>query len=346
MERYFIGNNTGYKFYSFYPDELKRITNVVLMKGGPGTGKSTILKGIASECEKKGYKYEKWYCSGDPYSLDGIYVLDKDFVIIDATSPHAMDPTIPVIKEKIVNLADSLNKEKLIQNKALIEKLLNDKGGHFVRVYQHLNSALVHYKNKIELQNKGVKNSRIKSFAFNYFEMLQKEIYKEEIPKSEFLSGSKQKRNLFTRSICPSGESEYFGHLENRNIVKVNGNDISCNIFYETLASLLDYGTFLRNPLEPKDIEGILIDDIAVVSRVGFYENKVSETIELGTFEGTYDVEGATYENNQEIIQVAFAVEELNLARDCHLSVEKYYVEAMDFTKNNKILDEIKKEFL
>ena len=343
MERYFIGNNTGYKFYSYYADELQRVSNVVLMKGGPGTGKSTILKQIANECDKKGYVYEKWYCSGDPYSLDGIYVLDRDFIIIDATAPHAMDAKFPVLKEKMVNLADSLDREKLLQNKSLIEKILNDKSNHFVRVYQHLSSAFLHSQNKLALENKSVKNSQIKSFAFNFYEMLQKDIYNDEL---ENVDKKITKRNLFTRAICPSGESEYFDHLEKRNIIKVNGNDISCKIFYDTLASLFDFGTYIKNPLNPNIIEGILIGDKAIVSRVGFYENKVAESIELAIFEGNYDIDGATYENNQEVIQTAFAVEELNLARDCHLSAEEYFISAMDFSKNNKILDKIKKEFL
>ena len=74
MEKYFIGGNTAYGFRSFYDGELARCENVILMKGAPGTGKSTLLKTIGKECAVRGIDHELWYCSGDPESVDGIYI--------------------------------------------------------------------------------------------------------------------------------------------------------------------------------------------------------------------------------------------------------------------------------
>jgi Cdc6-like AAA superfamily ATPase len=54
---YFLGANTPYGFYSLFnelynPDSDDKI---YLIKGGPGTGKSSIMKRVASEAEKNGY---------------------------------------------------------------------------------------------------------------------------------------------------------------------------------------------------------------------------------------------------------------------------------------------------
>ena len=89
MERYFLGNNTGYGFKSNYENELKNKRRVILLKGGPGTGKSSMLKRIAAEAKGKGLDFELWYCSGDPDSLDGVYIKEKDTAVVDATAPHA-----------------------------------------------------------------------------------------------------------------------------------------------------------------------------------------------------------------------------------------------------------------
>ena len=47
MERYFFGNNSGYGFFNLYEKELKSKDKVVLLKGGSGTGKSSMMKKIA-----------------------------------------------------------------------------------------------------------------------------------------------------------------------------------------------------------------------------------------------------------------------------------------------------------
>lgn len=44
MERYFLGNNSGNGFWNEYDGELKRADKVALIKGGSGTGKSTMMK--------------------------------------------------------------------------------------------------------------------------------------------------------------------------------------------------------------------------------------------------------------------------------------------------------------
>ena len=108
MERYFLGNNTAYGFYGNYEQELKDKNKVVLLKGGPGTGKSTILKRLAKEAEDRGVDYELWYCSGDPKSLDGVLVKDLNIAVVDATAPHATGADLPVIKDVIFDLATSL----------------------------------------------------------------------------------------------------------------------------------------------------------------------------------------------------------------------------------------------
>lgn len=82
MERYFLGNNTAYGFKSSYESELSNKRRVILLKGGPGTGKSSILKKIAAEAKNKGMDRELWYCSGDPDSLDGVYIKQLDAAIV------------------------------------------------------------------------------------------------------------------------------------------------------------------------------------------------------------------------------------------------------------------------
>ena len=80
-----------------------------------------------------GLDYELWFCSGDPQSLDGIYLKDKKAAVVDATAPHASGVDIPVIKDVIFDLAQSLDESKLKGMRQDIEKYMKCKKQHFIR---------------------------------------------------------------------------------------------------------------------------------------------------------------------------------------------------------------------
>lgn len=91
---YFLGANSCRGFYSLYDDmvSLPEIERLFIIKGGPGCGKSTFMKTIASAAENLGLNVERVLCSGDPSSLDGIYIPDRHLAYVDGTAPHAAVP--------------------------------------------------------------------------------------------------------------------------------------------------------------------------------------------------------------------------------------------------------------
>ena len=91
---YFLGANTAEGFYSLYDELIDEATASAfyILKGGPGCGKSTLMKTIGKALEQDGLGVEYILCSGDPESLDGILVPEKGVAIMDGTAPHAMAP--------------------------------------------------------------------------------------------------------------------------------------------------------------------------------------------------------------------------------------------------------------
>lgn len=88
---FFLGANTPSGFYSLYdqlidPDEARR---VYLLKGGPGCGKSSLMRRVAAALEEAGEAAEYIQCSGDPGSLDAVVFPRLGAAIVDATAPHA-----------------------------------------------------------------------------------------------------------------------------------------------------------------------------------------------------------------------------------------------------------------
>ena len=83
--RYFLGANSPGGFYSLY-DQLidpAEADAVFILKGGPGCGKSTLMKRVAAAAEERGLQVEYIRCSGDPDSLDAILLPEKKMCIRD-----------------------------------------------------------------------------------------------------------------------------------------------------------------------------------------------------------------------------------------------------------------------
>ena len=92
--QYFLGANSPSGFYSLYDQllapELAR--HIYILKGGPGCGKSTLMKKVGALCEQAGEKPEYILCSGDPDSLDALILPRLGMAIVDGTAPHAAAP--------------------------------------------------------------------------------------------------------------------------------------------------------------------------------------------------------------------------------------------------------------
>ena len=106
IKNYFPGGNTPAGFYSFYQYLPYKTDQVFIIKGGPGTGKSTLMKKIGYLMQEKGYDLEFHWCSSDNDSLDGVVIPRLGTAIFDGTAPHLIDPLHPGAVDTIINLGD------------------------------------------------------------------------------------------------------------------------------------------------------------------------------------------------------------------------------------------------
>lgn len=91
---YFLGANTPGGFYSLYDHFTEPDAGDFLwvIKGGPGCGKSGFMRRIGAAILDAGLDVEYILCSGDPDSLDGIYIPEKRIAYVDGTAPHVIEP--------------------------------------------------------------------------------------------------------------------------------------------------------------------------------------------------------------------------------------------------------------
>ncbi len=114
VTNFYLGANSRDGFQSLYGGytEPEDYYDIMVLKGGPGVGKSTFMKYIGSQAEAAGEDVEYIWCSGDPDSLDAVRLPRVGILAVDGTSPHGSVTTghhlQPLRRRKAPGDADSL----------------------------------------------------------------------------------------------------------------------------------------------------------------------------------------------------------------------------------------------
>ncbi len=143
ISSYFLGANTGRGFRSLYdgfPADKRAFLHVI--KGGPGTGKSSFMRSIGRRAEALGMEVEYVLCSGDPGSLDGVYIPALNAAWADGTAPHISDPGYFGVNGDYVNLGQFCRTPLSASDCELVTDLTERYRGEYRRAYSYLSAAL------------------------------------------------------------------------------------------------------------------------------------------------------------------------------------------------------------
>ena len=128
--RFFLGANSKKGFVSYF-DGLQEKSDglrLLILKGGPGSGKSSLMKRVLKDASRNGHSVEIIPCASDPESLDAVIDYSAGFAIMDGTAPHTLDPRIPGARQHIMYTGDMWDSRKLSKNTDNIEKLTDTIG--------------------------------------------------------------------------------------------------------------------------------------------------------------------------------------------------------------------------
>lgn len=114
IAHFYMGANSPTGFHTFYSELETPVQGArsYLIKGGAGTGKSSLMKRVLAECGGTGL-IEQIHCSSDPNSLDGIILKSPKISMVDATPPHVIEPLYPGGYQTVINLCDFLEESEL-----------------------------------------------------------------------------------------------------------------------------------------------------------------------------------------------------------------------------------------
>ena len=139
---YFAGANTAGGFVSFYPEifDERTLCRLYVIKGGPGSGKSSLMRRLVSLACDAGLSAEAYLCGSDPASLDAAIVRGDggSVAMIDATSPHAYDPRYPGAATHLFDCGAFWDEAALRSHREAVVALADAKSAAYRRAYRYL----------------------------------------------------------------------------------------------------------------------------------------------------------------------------------------------------------------
>ncbi|HEU4964286.1 MAG TPA: PRK06851 family protein [Bacilli bacterium] len=138
----YAGGNTARGFHSFFDSVLQGLDRLFILKGGPGTGKSSLMKAVGETFYKRGFDIEYIHCASDNGSIDGVLIPFLNVGIVDGTAPHVIEPKVPGAVEEYVNLGAAWDSEQLIPQKAAITRITDRISECYRNAYATFSEAL------------------------------------------------------------------------------------------------------------------------------------------------------------------------------------------------------------
>ncbi|WP_455538077.1 PRK06851 family protein [Terrisporobacter sp.] len=344
IRKIFPGANTSNGFYSYFdyiiPKDIKRI---FCLKGGPGVGKSSLMKKIARDFSDRGYDIEIFPCSSDPSSLDAVLIKDLKVVLLDGTAPHVVDPKIPGAIDEIVNFGDFWQVENLENQKAEILQCNKNISECFQRAFKYLKAAEpIFYE--IEVKHSDAMNfGKLNKFTDEFIEKLFKGIENKEelsIP-----------RHLFGTAITPIGHIDYGDSLlqDAKKVYYLDGKigygktTFLKRVYDKAVQKGLSVEVF-HYPLIPDKIESIMITDLGVaITASSLFKDK--DIIDLGNFLDNEKI--SKYKEklvmDEKILDemINYAISNLKKAKLNHDIIESYYIPNMNFEKADELKEKL-----
>jgi GTPase SAR1 family protein len=354
IRKMFPGGNTSQGFFSFYNYIIEpNAKRIFVIKGGPGVGKSTFMRYIASKMIEKGYDVEFHCCSSDNGSLDGLVIPAKNIALLDGTAPHIVDPKNPGAVDEIIHLGDFWDEDKIVANKASVLETNKRVGRYFTIAYSRLKEAKVAHDEW--------ESYVTESMDFGNVNSLGKVLSDEVFSQRNDGSGLGKVRRLFASAITPEGLIHYYPTLLKncKNLFLLEGLPGSgkSTLLNRIVEDAILRGHFVEEfhcPFDPTKLDLVIIPALqtAVVNNthaasldINTFKSSIIKNFDLSTclndlhyeqYKGECSAAKKRFEDN-----LNGAVEYIRRAKQDHDLMETYYIPAMDFKAINAKREEV-----
>ena len=337
-DKFFLAANSfsGFvsKFYdNYFPEKGYR---VFIIKGGPGTGKSSFMKAIANMAKEKGFSVSVCPCSSDPDSLDGVIISDLKTVFFDGTSPHVVEAKYPGVCENIIDLGQFWDTESLRKNRYQIISASNINAAFHKTASLYLSACGEMRRDSLKTAKSYTKTDKVVGYA--------KTLCEKYIPEKPGVTGFEHIR--FIEGVTPKGIVTFPETITDNadKIIAIKDKDGSVSSviceYVRRYAIVSGYEIItLKNPYLPEALtDHIIIPELSlafVTENDNFKFPKDSKRIYSRRFidnkSKAAKKKRIIFNGKVEKELLSSAIEVLRKAKQSHDVLEKYYIDSMDF---------------
>ncbi|MDF2615149.1 MAG: ATPase [Clostridia bacterium] len=354
IKHLFPGGNTSQGFFSYYSNIMtqEEADRFIIIKGGPGVGKSTFMKKIGEEMLQRGYDVEYLHCSSDNNSLDGVKIPALQIALIDGTSPHVVDPKSPGAVDEILNFGEFWNDEGIRVHKQDIIETNKKLGGIFARAYKYLKAADAVYEDSSVIYSKALNWGEVNRQIFELIEVI--------FGDTKIAAEIGKERSLFASAMTPKGLCNYLDNILTQDTVYELKGGIGTDekeILNRLKSAAIERGYFVEAfycALRPDKLEHLIIPALntAITTSNDYHTSKVakSRTIDMQQFynQVVLDVYREDLEQNKATFEhlMSIALQTISKAKGLHDSLETYYIPNVNFEAIDKCFEKVMNRIL
>ena len=341
-ERWFAGANTEAGFRGSYGElaDEDRLERLYVIKGGPGTGKSTLMKQAAGEAERAGCSVVRYLCGSDPESLDAV-VFDGRIALADGTAPHPLEMRYPGASSSLVDLSRFWDERILSRESGEIRRLTEGKREAYREAYRYLSAAGRMEEELVSLAGACYDGDKAAAFAGRLVRRLRKEgkIGRNGVGALRRYSHAVTMRGLWQTDAVTVGTGEHYVIEDAMGIAR---------LFMPRLAeTLTEAGAEPVCGILPVGggIAGIRAGNCSfAVGRAVEGEIPIRMTRFVRPGEGGRGRMRLTERIGAELMTAAS--DALSRAADCHFTLEEIYGSAMDYDRMAAYRREVTEQIL
>lgn len=343
---YFLGGTSPNGFKTRFGDIVFDTDyRTYIIKGGPGTGKSSLMKRLANAFPNA--EKEFYYCSSDPNSLDAVVFTQSRIAFVDGTAPHTFDPEFPGAVQQIVDLGSCWNSKMLQKNKPEIISATADYLHHHGICRRYVTALSAVAEDTMQVGKLALDENKLDGFT----ERLAKKILPKKQESEEGIIMYRQLSALTPKGYITNVPENYDIYLLNDNLYYGSEKflrklaEIAMSKGYDVCVSLITVlnGSRFEHIFIPEvgiafltatPINELNIDEKRPVNFKRFYDKNIIRQRKLRIKFN----ESAVKELRDE------AVGALVNAKSDHDKLEAYYIKNVDFDKVDVIMQNLEKE--
>ena len=344
---FFLGANSPKGFVESFSSSFLANDgwHTYIIKGGAGTGKSTLMKRVADHFIGEGVRCHLCPCSSDPNSLDAVIFPDIKVVLLDGTAPHIVEPKYPGACEEIVNLGECWDARALIKSREQIIELTKENKECHKKASSYLAAAGCVLTDTIDVASCTLQKEKTMQYAKKLSKKYLKKTKLQGIEWVRYLSGVTPKGLIFYGKTLDK-------MVDTKIVIADEFGAVSSLIMGEIRKEALKNGYEIIScycPMRPKEkVEHIIIPALrlAFCTKNRFHNVETNErVIHARRF---MEVKKISEQRPRLNFNRKVTEEFLNLASDAlsdakhiHDKLEACYINAMDYKKLNEVAKQI-----